>query len=39
MSLMPQGFDQLLSNQEMADLMAFILGQDQDPESDQKLLR
>ncbi|HRP58421.1 PVC-type heme-binding CxxCH protein [Agriterribacter sp.] len=39
MSLMPQGFDQLLSNQEMADLMAFILGQDQDPETDQKLLR
>ena len=39
MSLMPQGFDQLLNNQEMADLMAFILGQDQDPETDQKLLR
>ena len=39
MSLMPQGFDQLLNNQEIADLMAFILGQDQDPETDQKLLR
>lgn len=39
MSLMPQGFDQLLSSQEMADLMAFILGQDQDPETDQKILR
>lgn len=39
MSLMPQGFDQLLNNQEMADLMAFILGQDQDPKTDQQLLR
>lgn len=39
MSLMPQGFDQLLNSQEMADLMAFILGQDQDPQTDQKLLR
>lgn len=39
MSLMPQGFDQLLSTQEMADLMAFILGQDQNPKTDQQLLR
>ncbi|MCO5240366.1 MAG: HEAT repeat domain-containing protein [Chitinophagaceae bacterium] len=39
MSMMPQGFDQLLTNQEMADLMAFILGQDQNPKTDQQLLR
>lgn len=39
MSLMPQGFDQLLNKQEMANLMAFILGQDQDPETDQHILR
>lgn len=38
-SLMPQGLDQLLSNQEMADLMAFLLGQDQDPATDSALLR
>ena len=38
-SLMPQGLDQLLSQQEMADLMAFIMGQDQDPEMDESLLR
>lgn len=38
-SMMPQGLDQLLSSQEIADLMAFILGQDQDPETDQSILR
>ncbi len=38
-SMMPQGLDQVLSEQEMADLMAFLLGQDQDPELDQKFLR
>lgn len=38
-SMMPQGLDKLLSTQEMADLMAFLLGQDQDPETDQQLLR
>lgn len=38
-SMMPQGLDQLLTSQEMADLMAFILGQDQDPETDQSILR
>ncbi|MDQ3535361.1 MAG: HEAT repeat domain-containing protein [Bacteroidota bacterium] len=38
-SMMPQGLDNLLSRQEMADLMAFILGQDQDPETDQAILR
>jgi putative heme-binding domain-containing protein len=38
-SMMPQGLDQLLSPQEMADLMAFLLGQDQDPERDQSILR
>jgi putative heme-binding domain-containing protein len=38
-SMMPQGLDQLLSQQEMADLMAFILGQDQDPETDASILR
>lgn len=38
-SMMPQGLDKLLSAQEMADLMAFLLGQDQDPETDQKILR
>jgi len=38
-SLMPQGLDQLLSQSEMADLMAFLLGQDQDPETDQAILR
>ncbi|QHT68181.1 c-type cytochrome [Rhodocytophaga rosea] len=38
-SMMPQGLDQLLTPQEMADLMAFILGQDQDPETDQSILR
>ncbi len=38
-SLMPQGLDQLMTKQEMADLMAFLLGQDQDPETDQAILR
>lgn len=38
-SMMPQGLDKLLTSQEMADLMAFILGQDQDPDLDEALLR
>lgn len=38
-SMMPQGLDQLLTPAEMADLMAFLLGQDQDPETDTALLR
>jgi putative heme-binding domain-containing protein len=38
-SMMPQGLDQLLTPQELADLMAFILGQDQDPETDAAILR
>jgi putative heme-binding domain-containing protein len=38
-SVMPQGLDQLLTNQEISDLMAFILGQDQDPETDEHILR
>lgn len=38
-SLMPQGLDQALSQQEMADLMAFVMGQDQDPEADESFLR
>jgi putative membrane-bound dehydrogenase-like protein len=38
-SMMPQGLDKILSEQEMADLMAFLLGQDQDPETDSELLR
>lgn len=38
-SVMPQGLDELLTDQEMADLMAFILGQDQDPAADARLLR
>jgi putative heme-binding domain-containing protein len=38
-SLMPQGLDKLLTDQEMADLMAFIIGQDQDPEKDRSILR
>lgn len=38
-SMMPQGLDKLLDQQEMADLMAFLLGQDQDPDTDQKILR
>lgn len=38
-SMMPQGLDKLLTREEMADLMAFLLGQDQDPETDEHLLR
>ena len=38
-SMMPQGLDQLLTKQEMADLMAFLLGQDQNPDTDQAILR
>jgi putative heme-binding domain-containing protein len=38
-SMMPQGLDQLLTDQEMSDLMAFLLGQDQDPKKDQAILR
>ncbi|MEX2233870.1 MAG: HEAT repeat domain-containing protein, partial [Cyclobacteriaceae bacterium] len=38
-SLMPQGLDKLLTNQEMADLMAFIVGQDQNPKTDEEILR
>jgi putative membrane-bound dehydrogenase-like protein len=38
-SMMPQGFDKLLSRQEMADLMVFLVGQDQDPETDARILR
>ncbi len=38
-SMMPQGLDKLLSEQEMADLMAFLIGQDQDPDKDKAFLR
>ncbi len=38
-SMMPQGLDQLMTKQEMGDLLAFLLGQDQDPETDQAILR
>lgn len=38
-SMMPQGLDQLMTKQEMADLLAFLLGQDQDPRTDQAILR
>ena len=38
-SMMPLGLDKLVTEQEMADLMAFLLGQDQDPETDAELLR
>lgn len=38
-SMMPQGLDQLLTKQELADLMAFLLAQDQDPKTDQAILR
>ncbi len=38
-SMMPQGLDKLLTKQEMADLMVFLLGQDQDPETDARILR
>ncbi|MEJ1242299.1 PVC-type heme-binding CxxCH protein [Chryseolinea sp. T2] len=38
-SMMPQGLDKLLTKKELADLMAFLQGQDQDPETDQRILR
>ncbi|MGM9511717.1 PVC-type heme-binding CxxCH protein [Larkinella sp. GY13] len=38
-SMMPQGLEQLMTKQEMADLLAFLLGQDQDPATDQAILR
>jgi putative membrane-bound dehydrogenase-like protein len=38
-SMMPMGLDKLLTKKEMADLMAFLLGQDQDPDTDQQILR
>ena len=38
-SIMPLGLDKLLTEQELADLMAFLIGQDQDPETDSELLR
>ncbi len=38
-SMMPLGLDKLLTEQEIADLMAFLIGQDQDPETDAELLR
>ena len=38
-SMMPDGLDKILTEQEMADLLAFLLGQDQDPETDSELLR
>ena len=38
-SMMPQGLEQSLTPEEMADLMAFIMGQDQDPEADESFLR
>lgn len=38
-SMMPQGLDKLLTKSEIADLMAFLLGQDQDPDTDQRILR
>lgn len=38
-SMMPQGLDKLLTRREMADLMVFLLGQDQDPDTDSRILR
>lgn len=38
-SMMPQGLDKALNSQEIADLMAFLLGQDQDPDTDKAFLR
>jgi len=38
-SMMPQGLDKTLTKQEMADLMAFLLGQDQNPKADKAFLR
>ncbi|MEX2566233.1 MAG: PVC-type heme-binding CxxCH protein [Cyclobacteriaceae bacterium] len=37
-SMMPR-LDHLLTTQEMADLMAYILGQDQNPKTDEAILR
>ena len=38
-SMMPLGLDKLLTEQELSDLMAFLIGQDQDPETDSEFLR
>jgi putative heme-binding domain-containing protein len=38
-SLMPQGLDALLTVGELADLMTFLMGQDQDPDRDKQFLR
>jgi putative membrane-bound dehydrogenase-like protein len=38
-SMMPQGLDKSLTPQEMSDLMAFLLGQDQNPSTDKAFLR
>lgn len=38
-SIMPQGLDKLLTGQEVADLMAFLMGQDQNPKTDKAFLR
>lgn len=38
-SMMPQGLDQILTTDEMADLMAFLQGQDQRPDQDEAILR
>jgi putative membrane-bound dehydrogenase-like protein len=38
-SMMPQGLDKSLTQQEMADLMVFLLGQDQNPKTDKAFLR
>jgi putative membrane-bound dehydrogenase-like protein len=38
-SMMPQGLDKSLTPQEMSDLMAFLLGQDQNPKTDKAFLR
>ena len=38
-SMMPLGLDKLLTEKELADLMAFLIGQDQDPKTDSELLR
>jgi putative heme-binding domain-containing protein len=38
-SMMPQGFDKILSKQEISDLLVFLIAQDQDPETDENILR
>lgn len=38
-SMMPQGLERILTKAELADLMTFLLGQDQDPAFDSDLLR